>query len=129
MIQSPHTVWNFCAISLAINDTQTPEHKDLWYDNDDDDDDDEEHNNSDNFVMEIYIYLFMVLVSMEYAFGRVLNPLGACRIRRISKLLVHLYCFTTFFQTSALIKDDTAFELQMKKTCQSVLVVGGRLLI
>ena len=28
----------------------------------------------------IYIYIYIVLVSMEYAFGRVLNPLGACRI-------------------------------------------------
>ena len=50
---------------------------------------------------------------MEYAFGRVLNPLGACRIRRISKLLVHLYCLATLFRTFAHIrsgyKDDTAF--------------------
>ena len=28
---------------------------------------------------------------MEYAFGRVLNPLGACRIRRISKLSSKTY--------------------------------------
>ena len=57
--------------------------------------------------------IYIVLVSMEYAFGRVLNPLGACRIRRISKLLVHLYCLTTLFRTFARIrsdyKDDTAF--------------------
>ena len=26
-------------------------------------------------------YIYIVLVGMEYAFGRVHNPLGACRIR------------------------------------------------
>ena len=30
--------------------------------------------------LDIYIYVCIVLVSMEYAFGRVLNPLGSCRI-------------------------------------------------
>ena len=34
----------------------------------------------------IYTYIYMVLVSMEYAFGRVLNPLGACRI-----LYIYIY--------------------------------------
>ena len=45
----------------------------------------------------------MVLVSMEYAFGRVLNPLGACRIRRISKLASYAraqFTYRTFVKTS-----------------------------
>ena len=32
----------------------------------------------------IYIYIYIVLISMEYAFEKVLNLLGACRIGRIS---------------------------------------------
>ena len=44
-----------------------------------------------------YIYIYIVLVSMEHAFGRVLNPLGACRIYSIYiyiYIYIHVYLFT-----------------------------------
>ena len=70
---------------------------------------------------------------MEYAFGRVLNPLGACSIQRISKLLVHhlfLYNFVSDFRPHQ--KDHRwhcILDYKWKgKTCQGMLVVVNRLL-
>ena len=53
-------------------------------------------------VSEIYIYIYIVLVSMEHAFGRVLNPLGACQAIKdepITWILVifYIYIYIYFF--------------------------------
>ena len=70
--------------------------------------------------------IYIVLVSMEYAFGRVLNPLGACRIGRI---YIYIYIFLKFiYLFFCILKRSVIFVIASdvgespKQSCQAIKI-------